>query len=98
MFVYSCDDVQIAVTAPENNNIQLGPGVSGSTIRKELIQCGKILNGFCSEADFSQKEPTLVLVNEFLARHKTDFKLFVNAVCAAGVCCVLCVFVWSSFD
>ncbi|KAI3653435.1 hypothetical protein MP228_001382 [Amoeboaphelidium protococcarum] len=67
-----------AITAPDTYNIlnwKMTP-----VARKGLIQVGKILNGFCSDADFKLKEPNMQSITTFLESHKGEVKQFIQSL------------------
>jgi hypothetical protein len=50
-----------------------------NNVRRGLIQCGKVINSFCSEADFRQKEAS-ALVNEFIDDQRERIRQFIDLV------------------
>jgi hypothetical protein len=67
-----------AITAPENHGMLQGK--INNAIRKGLINVGKVLNGFCSEADFKQKDPNWGIVNEFIVEHRPKVKNLISSI------------------
>lgn len=71
-----------AITAPDHS--PLASNKVDNNVRRGLIQCGKILNGFCSEADFRVKESSQ-LINEFIDSHKTIVRDFITCLTSTVV-------------
>lgn len=66
-----------AITAPESFGLCRDRKITTQT-RRGLIACGKILNGFCSEMDYRDKDPNMPNAHLFIEQRRPEIRDYVN--------------------